>query len=185
MDPNIIQEIVNFLSKWYIWEILIMVLAILFTMFIKIPIKKAAVKWQEKYGIDKSKITWINGMFPYILVFIMVFVLFWYKTGWNMELKDPEFWKDVGTRTAILGSGAIGLYELIKKLKQAVIATHQVNAKVKAEKAKEAGIVEVAIHGDSVVVEEPVKKATKKVAKEEQAEKPEVEKPPVVKPIRH
>ena len=164
MDPNIIQEIVNFLSKWYIWEILIMVLAILFTMFIKIPIKKAAVKWQEKYGIDKSKITWINGMFPYILVFIMVFVLFWYKTGWNMELKDPEFWKNVGTRTAILGSGAIGLYELIKKIKQAVIASKQASELKKEEKAKaEAGITEVAIHGDSVVVDNaPVKKATKK-----------------------
>lgn len=185
MDPNIIQEIMNFLSKWYIWEILIMIFAILLTMLIKIPIKRAAVKWQEKYGIDKSKITWINGMFPYILVFIMIFVLFWYQTGWDMELKDPEFWKNVGTRTAILGSGAIGLYELIKKLKQAAIATHSVKEKVKAEKAKEAGIVEVAIHGDNVVVEEPVEKATKKGEKKVKVEEPKQSEAPIVKPIRH
>ncbi len=163
MDPNIIQEIMSFLSKWYIWELIIMVIAILLTLLIKIPIKKRAEEWQAKYKIDKSKITWINAIFPYIFVAAMVFILYWYKSGWNMNLKDPEFWKNIGSRTGILGSGAIGLYELIKKLKQAAIATHEANVKAKEEKA-EAGITEVAVHGDSVVVEEPVK-ATKKGAK--------------------
>lgn len=186
MDPNIIQEIMSFLSKWYIWELIIMVIAILLTLVFKIPIKKRAEKWQAKYKIDKSKITWINAIFPYIFVAIMVFILYWYKSGWNMNLKDPEFWKNIGTRTGILGSGAIGLYELIKKLKQAAIATHEANVKTKEEKEKaEAGITEVAVHGDSVVVEQPVK-ATKKGAK-----KPEAEEvgsnpaQPIVKETRH
>lgn len=39
MDPNIIQEIVQFLSKWYIWELIIIVAAILLTLVVKIPIK--------------------------------------------------------------------------------------------------------------------------------------------------
>lgn len=183
MDPNIIQEIMSFLSKWYIWELIIMVLAILLTLIVKIPIKKAAIKWQEKYGIDKSKITWINGIFPYIFVFIMVFILFWYKSGWDMELKDPGFWKNVGTRTGILGSGAIGLYELIKKLKEAIVATHQANAKAKEEKAiAESGIVEVAVHGTEVV-EGPVK-ATKKGKKPEEV-KADVPAPVDEVPTRH
>lgn len=183
MDPNVIQEIMSFLSKWYIWELIIMIVAILLTLVAKIPIKKAAVRWQEKYGIDKSKITWVNAIFPYIFIFIMVFVLFWYKAGWNLELKDPDFWKNVGTRTGILGSGAIGLYELIKKLKQAAIATHQASEKAKAEKAAAAGIVEVPVHGDeAVVVEKPVK-ATKKT---KVVEKVEVSEPVAEeKPTRH
>lgn len=179
MDSNMIKEIVDFLSMWYIWEIIIIVLAILITLLVKIPIKRAAIKWQEEYGIDKSKITWINGIFPYIFVFIMVFVLFWYKSGWDMELKDPQFWKDVGSRTAILGSGAIGLYELIKKLKQAIIATKNVNKQAKVEKKqREAGIKVIPVHGDEVKKE---KKAKVAPVKEEQPVQPV----PVEKKIRH
>lgn len=140
MDPNIIQEFVQFLSKWYIWELIIIVAAILLTLVVKIPIKRAAVKWEEKYGIDKSKITWINAIFPYIFVFIFVFILYWYKANWSLTLKDPEWWKAIGIRTATLGSGAIGLYELIKKVKQAIIAAHQKAKLDKKEKAEEAAI---------------------------------------------
>ncbi len=136
MDPSIIQEIVQFLSKWYIWELIIIVAAILLTLVVKIPIKNAAIKWEEKYGIDKSKITWINAVFPYIFVFIFVFILYWYKANWSLTLKDPDWWKAVGLRTATLGSGAIGLYELIKKVKQAIIAAHQKAELDKKEKEK-------------------------------------------------
>lgn len=165
MEPSIWQEMLEFLSKWYLWEILFMLGAILLTLIVKIPIKRAAIKMEEKYGIDKSKITWINGIFPYIFVFIAVFLLFWSKLNWTLDLKDPQFWKDVGTRTGVLGSGAIGLYELIKKIKQAIIAQKEANALKKAEKEQaKAGITEVAIHGESVVVESSAKKATKKPA---------------------
>ena len=136
MEPNVIQEIMQFLSKWYIWELLIIVAAILLTLVVKIPIKRAAVKWEEKYGIDKSKITWINAVFPYIFVFIFVFILYWYKANWSLTLKDPDWWKAIGIRTATLGSGAIGLYELIKKVKQAIIATQEKAKLDKEEKAK-------------------------------------------------
>ena len=184
MEPTLWQEIMEFLSKWYLWEILIMLGAILLTLIVKIPIKRAAIKMEEKYKIDKSKITWINGMFPYIFVFIAVFLLFWSKLNWTLELRDPQFWKDVGTRTGVLGSGAIGLYELIKKIKQAVIASKQASVLKKEEKAKaEAGITEVAIHGDSVVVDNaPVKKTTKKsIEVIEDNPNPQ----PVIKETRH
>lgn len=141
MDPNIIQEIVQFLSKWYIWELIIIVAAILLTLIVKIPIKRAAIKWEEKYGIDKSKITWINAIFPYIFVFIFVFILYWYKANWSLTLKDPDWWKAIGIRTATLGSGAIGLYELIKKVKQAIIAANQ-KAKLDKQAKEEAKVIE-------------------------------------------
>ncbi len=180
MDEKLIQEIVSFLSKWYIWELVIIVLAILLTLAVKIPIKNAAIKWQEKYGIDKSKITWINGIFPYVFVFIMVFILYWYKSGWNMELKDPEFWKSVGTRTGILGSGAIGLYELIKKVKSAIIATMQ---KRELDKANKSAIVEVPVHGSEVV--ETVPAVVKKGKKADEVKKAAEVQPVEEKPTRH
>lgn len=119
------EEIITFLSQWYIWELIIIVLAIILTLIVKIPIKRFAVKWEEQYGIDKSKITWVNAIFPYVFVFIFVFILYWYKAGWSLTLNDPEWWKQVGFKTTALGSGAIGLYELLKKIKEAFIATHQ------------------------------------------------------------
>ena len=133
---EIIEEIIQFMSNWHIWEIIVIVASILLTMLVKLPIKKAAVKWEEKYGIDKSKITWINAMFPYVFSFIAVFVLYWYETGFNMELKDPEWWKEIAMKTAALGSGAIGLYELVKKIKQAILATME-KAKLDKESKEE------------------------------------------------
>ena len=62
------EEIIAFLSQWYIWELIIIVLAIILTLIVKIPIKGFAVKWEEQYGIDKSKITWVNAIFPYVFV---------------------------------------------------------------------------------------------------------------------
>ena len=119
------EEIIKFLSQWYIWELIIIVLAIILTLIVRIPIKRFAIKWEEQYGIDKSKITWVNAIFPYVFVFIFVFLLYWYKANWSLAIKDPEWWKEIGFETAALGSGAIGLYELLKKIKEAFIATHQ------------------------------------------------------------
>lgn len=114
MDEEIIYYIVDFLSKFYIWEIIIIVLAIALTGIFKLPIKKRALKLQEKYGVDKSMITWITALIPYVLCLSMVFVLYWYKAGFIAELETLDY-AGIVTEGLLLGSGAIGLYEAIKK----------------------------------------------------------------------
>ena len=115
MDQEMILAISEFLSKFYIWEIIIILLAILLTTFIKIPIKKKAVKLQEKYGVDKSMLTWVTALIPYVLCLSMVFVLFWYKSGW-VEKLDALDYSGIISEGLVLGSGAIGLYEAVKKI---------------------------------------------------------------------
>lgn len=115
MDQEMIQYISEFLSKFYIWEILIIILVILLTTFIKIPIKKKALKLQEKYGVDKAMLTWVTALIPYVLCLSMVFVLFWYKSGWS-EYLDQLDYSGIISEGLVLGSGAIGLYEAVKKI---------------------------------------------------------------------
>jgi len=114
MDEELLKYIVDFLSKFYIWEILIILLAILLTAFIKIPIKRKALKLQKELGVDKSIITWVTALIPYSLCLIMVFILFWYRTKWG----DPAALDYAGivTEGLLLGSGSIGLYEAVKKI---------------------------------------------------------------------
>ena len=119
--------IIEFCSKFYIWEVLIIVAAILLTQFIKLPIKAKAVALQEKYGVDKSMLTQITIIFPYFLSAIFVFVLYWYRSGWAIELlkdKCGAMLAEVG----VLGSGAIGLYELVKKIIQGTKAIKEKKA---------------------------------------------------------
>jgi hypothetical protein len=132
MNPEDIQVIIGILSKYYIWEILIMGIAIGLTMILKLPIKKKAVKLQEKYGVDKSMLTWITAFIPYVLCAIMVFVLFWYRSGFTEKLDSLE-WTRIATEIGVLGSGAIGLYEAIKKIIKGSIAIHQKKIKAKEE----------------------------------------------------
>ena len=134
MNPEDIQAIIEILSKYFIWEILIMGIAIGLTMILKLPIKKKAVKLQEKYGVDKSMLTWITALIPYVLCAIMVFVLFWYRSGFTEKLDSLE-WSRIATEIGVLGSGAIGLYEAIKKIIKGSIAIHQ--KKIKAQKEAE------------------------------------------------
>ena len=130
MNPEDLQLIINMLSKYYVWEILIIGVAIGLTMILKLPIKKKAVKLQEKYGVDKSMLTWITALIPYVLCLTMVFVLFWYRAGWTMETLN---WQAIVTEGMLLGSGAIGLYEAIKKIIKGSIAIHQKKQLKKAE----------------------------------------------------
>ena len=130
MNPEDLQTLINMLSKYYVWEILIIGVAIGLTMILKLPIKKKAVKLQEKYGVDKSMLTWITALIPYVLCLIMVFVLFWYRAEWTL---DSLNWQAIVTEGAVLGSGAIGLYEAIKKIIKGSIAIHQKKQLKKAE----------------------------------------------------
>ena len=124
MNPEEIEIILKILSKFYIWEILIIGITIGLTMILKLPIKKHAVKLQEKYGVDKSMLTWVTALIPYALCFIMVFLLYWYRSEFAPALDSLE-WTAIMTETGLLGSGAIGLYEAIKKLVKGAKAIHE------------------------------------------------------------
>lgn len=121
MNPEDIKIIVDMLSKYYVWEVLIMGAAIGLTMILKLPIKKKAVKLEKKYGVDKSMLTWITALIPYVLCFGMVFILFWYRSDWALTVD----WALIAKEAALLGSGAIGIYEAIKKLIKGAIAIHE------------------------------------------------------------
>ena len=116
MDEQTIQYITDFLSKFYIWEIIIIILAIVLTAIFKLPIKKRALKLQKELGVDKSAITWITALIPYVLCLLMVFALFWYRAGWGFEALSSLDYAGMVTEGVLLGSGAIGLYEAVKKL---------------------------------------------------------------------
>lgn len=124
MNPEEITVIIDFLSKFYIWEIIIIGVAIGLTMIFKLPIKKHAIKLQEKYGVDKSMLTWITALIPYVLCFIMIFVLYWYRSGFTDKF-DSLAWAGIMTETGLLGSGAVGLYEAIKKIIKGSMAIHE------------------------------------------------------------
>lgn len=132
MDQEMIEYIAEFLAKFYIWEIIIILIAIALTGILKLPIKKKALKLQEKYGVDKSMLTWVSGLIPYALCLIMCFILFWYKSGWSMQF-DVLDWSGIITEGLLLGSGAIGLYEVVKK----IIKGHKAIQEKKETKALE------------------------------------------------
>lgn len=139
MNPENIQTIIDFLSKYYIWEIVIMLIALGLTMLIKLPIKNKAVKLEEKYGVDKSILTWTIAFIPYVLTAIMVFVLYWYKSNWALKFDSLE-WSQMISEIGIIGSGAIGIYEAVKKIIQGSKAIaekkNQTKATVKAQPKK-------------------------------------------------
>ena len=133
MDQEMIKYIADFLSKFYIWEILIILIAIALTGLLKFPIKKHAIKLQEKYGVDKSMLTWITALFPYILCLLMVFALFLYKAGFPESLDSLDY-SGIITEGILLGSGAIGLYEAVKKI---VKGSKAIKEKKELQKARD------------------------------------------------
>lgn len=136
MNPEELKSIIDFLSKFYIWEIIIIGVAIGLTMIFKLPIKKHAYKLQTKYGVDKSMLTWITALIPYVLCFIMIFVLYWYRSGFTDKFDSLE-WAAIMTETGLLGSGAVGLYEAIKKFIKGAKAIHEKKELQKAAYLKE------------------------------------------------
>ena len=132
MDEELIQYVVEFLSRFYIWEILIILVAIALTMVIKIPISNQAKKLREKYAVDKSMLTWVIALIPYVLCLGMVFTLYWYKAGWTSEVESLDF-SAIVTEGLLLGSGAIGLYEAVKKIYKGNKAIQEKKAVKKAQ----------------------------------------------------
>jgi len=140
MDPEIINTVANFLSKYFIWEIIIMLLIVGLTALLKLPIKKAAEKLEEKYKVDKSILTWTIGFIPPFLAAIAIFILYWYKSGWSMTLEASE-WAGMFTEIGVVASGAIGIYEFFKKMIQGAKAG--ITGKNKSAKIKKNSIQKV------------------------------------------
>lgn len=134
METEEIKVLIDLLSKFNLWELLIMLISIGLTFIFKIPIKKQAVKLQKKYGVDKSMLTWITALIPYVLCGIMVFFLFWYRSGFIGQL-DSLAWTSILAETGVLGSGAIGIYEAMKKLIKGFKAIHE-KKQIKKEEAE-------------------------------------------------
>lgn len=119
MDEQTIQQIVSFLSKYYGWELIIIGITIGLTFLVKIPIRKAADKYAEKYNVDKSVITWVIGVLPFVFAFLCLVPLYLYRVDWKF---DSISWKGVVTETATLGAAAMGVYEFVKKFIQGIKA---------------------------------------------------------------
>ena len=103
-------------------------------MLLKLPIKKQAVKLQEKYGVDKSILTWVIALIPYALSAIMVFLLYWYKSSWSLKFEAIQ-WASMLTETGIIASGAIGIYEAVKKMVEGSKAIQEKKKEVVVKKS--------------------------------------------------
>lgn len=126
---QIIETIISFLNQWGFWELVAIVLIVILTCVLKIPIYKAAVKYQEKHGVDKSFITWVISVIPFVLAFVFALILHLWSQNWNVAI---VVWSVVIKNTTALGAGAIGIFELIKKFVQAATAKKIYNKEVSA-----------------------------------------------------
>ena len=138
MDEQTIFEIAEILSEWGFWQLLAITMIILLTAILKIPIKRAAIKYQEQTGIDKSVITWVISILPFIFAFGVSLVLELWSLNWN---PDNIKWAEVIKQTSMLGTASMGAFELVKKYAQAATAkdTAKKVAEAKAEAAETAG----------------------------------------------
>ena len=119
MDENIISQISGFLSEWGFWQLIAIALITLLTLVLKIPIKRAAEKYQAKKKIDKSVITWTISLIPFVLAFAAALVLDLWERSWNVNTIE---WPSVVKQASVLGGASIGIFEAIKKWAQASTA---------------------------------------------------------------
>lgn len=138
MNQETIDKIVAFLSQWGFWQIIVIVAIILLTFAVKIPLYRYGKKYQEKTGVDKSRVTWIIALFPFIFGFIGSLILYIWPIGWNVNSLVGEDWAIIVKQAGVLGGAAIGVYEFLKKMFKAA------TAKAKSEEKKQAeNIVEI------------------------------------------
>lgn len=119
MDESMIIQISEFLSKWGFWQLLSIMVIVLLTMILKQPIKKAAERYQERTGVDKSVITWVISIIPFVLGFGAAFILELVSLSWDVNLVD---WASVTKQASVLSTAAMGLFEMIKKWAEAFTA---------------------------------------------------------------
>lgn len=141
MDENVIQTIGDFLSKWGFWQLIAIASIVILTLVLKIPIKKAAEKYQAKTGVDKSIITWVISIIPFVLGFVAALLLELLAQNWDVNLID---WAEVTKQCSVLAVTAIGIFETVKKFVEAFTAK-KVAAATPVEKEKVAPVAEAKV----------------------------------------
>ena len=109
------EKIGNFFSTYGLAGSVIIILVIILTQLLKLPIKKAAVKWAEANGYDetgKKRITQWVALIPFVLAFIFsFFYVVWFQAKWNVDAID---WFDVGKYTVSYATVAIAAFDVVK-----------------------------------------------------------------------
>lgn len=142
MDENIIQAISSFLSKWGFWQLVAIVSIVVLTLIVKIPIKKGAEKYQAKTGVDKSAITWVITLIPFVFAFVAALLLDLLTKSWDVDLID---WAEVVKQCSVLGTASIGLFEAVKKYGEAFAAKKVAASKAPSEPKSEAPVQEAKV----------------------------------------
>ena len=144
MDENVIQTIGDFLSKWGFWQLIAIASIVILTLVLKIPIKKAAEKYQAKTGVDKSIITWVISIIPFVLGFVAALLLELLAQNWDVNLID---WAEVTKQCSVLAVTAIGIFETVKKFVEAFtakkVAAATPTVKDKVAPVAEAKVIEI------------------------------------------
>lgn len=104
------ETTLNFISKYGLGDAIVIVAIIILTWIIKGPIKKAGLRYAEKYSVDKSAVTWVISLIPYALALIAAFVISLWENKWDISKVD---WATVVKQMAVLAGASQGVYETI------------------------------------------------------------------------
>jgi len=129
------QSVIDFFSTWGFAQAFCIILIFVLTELTKRPIYKAGLKYAEKYGVDKSVITWTISLLAFAYAFIMMFLFSYWKAAWNFLSID---WTYVVKQSLIVAPASMGVYEWFKKGYQASQAYKEkqtAEAKIETEKA--------------------------------------------------
>jgi len=113
------SEFMEWLGEHSFIEVAVIAAVILLTQLLKWPIKVAAVRYEQKTGISKSRITWVISFLPLIMCFCYSLVACGIQAGWDT---DTMSWVNIIKQTVVLSSASVGFYEVIKKVIEAAIS---------------------------------------------------------------
>jgi len=119
MDQNIIPEIIAFLAKYGLLDGIIAIAVAGLTELIKIPIYRAATKYQASTGVDKSVITWTITLVAQVLSIAAAAVIGLADIKWDFAAID---WASTSVTAAAIYAAATGFYEILKKVVTAIKA---------------------------------------------------------------
>ena len=161
MDQNTAEQIAQFFDKWGLAQALAIILIMTITWFVKLPIYHAGQKYAEKYGVDKSAVTWCIGLIPFVLGFVAALVIALWGNGWDAKTLE---WSGIVKQSGTLAAGAMGAYEFVKVLFKGAQASKEksaAKAAVEAQKEKAAATVATGSTGTAVAVVETPKAEAK------------------------
>ena len=125
------EKIGNFFSTYGLAGSVIIILVLILTQLLKLPIKKAAIKWAEANGYDetgKKRVTQWVALIPFVLSFIFSFIyVVWFQAKWQVDAID---WFDVGKFTVTYATVAIAAFDIVKGFVEAyALKKNQISTK--------------------------------------------------------